>query len=200
MPTNDEGNPEATEGDGDKTPEETNDDELLSSIEDEELRKKVSDKITQERSQKKHWRKKAESKPEEPEKDDSDDNDEQGDNPDVKNLAERMNQIEENQDLARKGYSNDEIAEARAYANGKGMSVKEAIESDFVQTAISSMREKKESQDNTPRPSNRVHISEDKTVDEVLKDEKASKSEKNAALQELVKQRSNQGGASKDYS
>jgi len=194
MPTNDEGNTDAQEGAEDKTSEGNNDDDILSSIEDEELREKVQNKIVSEREQKKHWRNKAQ-KSDSDNADSDSENDETEQAPDA-DVEERLNRMEENQKLRAEGYSDDEIAEARAYAKGKDISTVEAMETDFVQSALSQMREKQSSQENTPGPSSQVKSESESSFSDVINDEDATEDEKNKALQERVKQHLNQGQTS----
>lgn len=194
MPTNDKGNTDAQEGAEDKTSEENNDNDILSSIEDEEVREKVQNKIVSEREQKKHWRNKAQSSDSDNADSDSE-NDETEQAPDA-DVKERLDKMEENQKLRADGYSDDEIAEARAYAKGKDISTVEAMETDFVQSALSQMREKQSSQENTPGPSSQVKSESESVLGDVINDEDATDAEKDKALQEHVKKRLNQGQTS----
>lgn len=194
MPTNDEGNGDAQEATEDKTSDDNNDD-VLSSIEDEEVREKVRDKLVAEREQKKHWRGKAKDS-ENASADGDSENDETDDSPDVSEVKREVDQLKENQKLAREGYSDEEIAEARAYAQGKDMSVTEAVETEFVQSAIQQMRKKNKSQENTPSPSSQVQLDEGKDPSEVLSDDEASDAEKDAALQKKVQEQLGEGRAS----
>lgn len=193
MPKNEEGNTDATEGAEDKTSEENNDD-ILSSIEDEDIKEKVRNKIVSEREQKKHWRNKAQKS--DSDNADSDSKDTQTEQAPDADLEERLNRIEENQKLRADGYSDDEIAEARAYAKGKDISTVEAMESDFVQSALSKMREEQSSQENTPGPSSQVKSEPDTELSSVLNDEDATQEEKNQALQERVRQSLSKGRTS----
>jgi len=195
MPTNDSGDTEAQEGAEDKTSDENNED-VLSSIEDEEVREKVRNKIVSEREQKKHWRDKAQTSDNDESADNDSENDETDESPDVSDVNDRITKLEQNQKLARDGYSDDEIAEARAYAQGKDMDVTEAIETEFVQSAIQTMREKNKSQETTPGPSSQVKVQDDKTFQDIVSDEDMSKSEKNEALQNYVQERLSQGRTS----
>jgi len=195
MPTNDQGDGDAQEATEDKTSDDNNDD-VLSSIEDEETREKVRKQLISEREQKKHWRNKAKDEGESDSADNSGENDETDDAPDVSKVNERIDRLEQNQKLARDGYSDKEIAEARAYAEGKDMDVTEAVETDFVQSAIQSMRNKQQSQENTPGPSSQVQLEEGKNPSDVLNDDEASDEEKDAALQQKVQEHLGEGRSS----
>jgi len=197
MPTNDTGNTDAQEGAEDKSSDNNNDiDDVLSSIEDEDAREEVRNKIVSEREKKKHWRGKAQSSDNADADSDSSDNQTE-ESPDKSDqLSERLDKIEENQELAREGYSDQEIAEARAYAKGKDMSTQDAMETEFVQGAIERMREKNQSQEDTPGPSSRTEVQGGKAFNEIVSDDDMSKQEKNEALQELVDKKAGKGRSS----
>ena len=58
--------------------------------------------------------------------------------------------------LGQQGYSIEETKKIIGYSKGLGVSVEDALKDPFIQSAVSSLREKKDSNAATPEPSSRV--------------------------------------------
>jgi hypothetical protein len=80
--------------------------------------------------------------------------------------------IETKVDLRLGGYSPEEISELEAYAKGKGISLKDAVATDFAKAAVERLREVKKSDDATPPPSKAGFSFEGKTWKDMSKDER----------------------------
>lgn len=86
-----------------------------------------------------------------------------------------------------KGLESDEMTEMRTEAKSLGVDPVKYIKSKAGQAHLKELRSTKKSQEGTPAPSNRVPQFNGKPVDDVLKDEKSSASDKQKAFEAKVR-------------
>lgn len=92
-------------------------------------------------------------------------------------------------DLRLAGWSQEQIAEAEAYAKGRGITLTEAAQSPFVKNAVEAMKAQSKSIDTTPASSNKTVTFNGKPVSEIFKS--GTPEEKQAAFEARLKGKPN---------
>lgn len=93
--------------------------------------------------------------------------------------------VEAKVNLRLAGWTPEQIAEAEAYAKGRGIGLEEAAQSPFVKNAVDAMNAASKSVASTPAPSNNIKVFNGKPVAEIFKS--GTEAEKQAAFEAKMK-------------